>query len=367
MDYTQTIAACISAEEVCGVNLEDDAGFQNFFFTAQGTPERYDGEKTIPAESPDWREVKADALSYLKQTKDIKLISVLAQAVLNTEGVEAFSECVKGLSILINEQWQALYPPLDEDDGDPLERISSLAFLNDDFVVNALKSTPLASVRGLGIVNLDAIEKATNGSGDASLSISQIKGIFKEINSEQVQLLYTCLAYSLESLQSINQHFIEKAGYEYTVDFERTTGVLQLLIATLKKYTNVGTAAPEQDVAKDDSHQPTTETNIQDKAESQQHQRIQGTNDSLSEAGGGVNSRADVEKYLKLINEYYLQYEPSSPVPVLINRALQLVNKDFMEIIKNMYPDAEQAIRQLGGIEQIDEEEPDTRSTDDSW
>ena len=37
------------------------------------------------------------------------------------------------------------YPPLDEDDGDPIRRLSALGYLSDSrFIINTLKTTPLA-------------------------------------------------------------------------------------------------------------------------------------------------------------------------------------------------------------------------------
>ncbi|MFB1034956.1 MAG: type VI secretion system ImpA family N-terminal domain-containing protein, partial [Sinobacterium sp.] len=77
MDYDQQIGSTVSNNEVCGINLEDDPGFQNFFFVSQGTPERFDGQSTIPAEAPDWRAVKKQGLEYLEKTRDLNLISVL--------------------------------------------------------------------------------------------------------------------------------------------------------------------------------------------------------------------------------------------------------------------------------------------------
>ncbi len=366
MEYIELITNPLSGDGVCGINLEDDASFQNFFFTAQGTPERYDGENTLPAEKPDWRALKTEALPFLEQTKDIKLISVLTQSVLNTEGIEAFSHCLIGLSTLVNEEWESFYPPLDEDDGDPLERISGLSYLNDDFIVKSLQSTPLASVKGVGQITLESIEDAVSGSSEADFSISQIKGIFQKINSEELQLLHTSLTYSLESLLSINKCFIDKAGYEYTVNFERTTDVIQQLLAALAKYTDV---ALEQEYEKDEENTSSEddETDKQGSANQQQSSNVRDSSEPLSKSKDTVESRADVEKCLNLINDYYTRYEPSSPIPVLINRALKLVNKDFMEIMKNLYPDALPALRELGGMNDDEDTEESEDEDDDAW
>ncbi|MBL4608701.1 MAG: hypothetical protein JKY01_12850 [Pseudomonadales bacterium] len=65
---------------------------------------------------------------------------------------------------------------------------------------------------------------------------------------------------------------------------------------------------------------------------------------------GAINSREDVVRSLNKICDYYQAHEPSSPVPLLINRAKSLVTADFLEIIENLNPDSLQKIKDLGGI-----------------
>ena len=55
---------------------------------------------------------------------------------------------------------------------------------------------------------------------------------------------------------------------------------------------------------------------------------------------GTIQSRADVIKALDLICDYYRENEPSSPVPLIIQRAQRLVDKDFMTIMSDLTPDA---------------------------
>ena len=111
MEYDEEITSEVSADAFCGANLEEDAAFQNFFFESQGTPERYDGQTTTPAEPPDWRSVKKQALEYFKSTRDIKLICIFAQAVLNTEGIIKFESCLSGLTQLLQSHWPDVFPP----------------------------------------------------------------------------------------------------------------------------------------------------------------------------------------------------------------------------------------------------------------
>jgi type VI secretion system protein ImpA len=51
-----------------------------------------------------------------------------------------------------------------------------------------------------------------------------------------------------------------------------------------------------------------------------------------------VTSRDDVVRALNLVLDYYKANEPSSPVPLLVQRAKRLVPMSFMEAIKDLAP-----------------------------
>ncbi|PKI02975.1 type VI secretion system protein TssA [Glaciecola sp. 33A] len=363
MDYDKKISSEVSNSEACGVNLEDDPGFQNFFFASQGTPERFDGQSTIPPEAPDWRTVKKQALEYLEKTRDLKLISVLAQAVLNTEGLVKFEQCLNGLAQQVKGHWQELLPPLDEDDGDPLERISALGHLCDkDFVINIIKKLPIAHSKGLGGVTLQVIDRAVGPAGskiEGDLAIPQIIGIFKESDPEQIVATYTAVNQCIAHLNEINNTFIERAGNEYNVNCDATIDVLTHLGNSLQKYGNLHIEVITE--AEEITESPTSQqpANGSTSSNTPNHPNFDSANMELT-------SRNDVERCFDLILAYYQQCEPSSPVPILINRAKKLVNSDFLDIVKDIFPDALEQVQKLGGITDQEPEANTTGSTGSS-
>jgi type VI secretion system protein ImpA len=70
-------------------------------------------------------------------------------------------------------------------------------------------------------------------------------------------------------------------------------------------------------------------------------------------AGGGgpgtVESGEDVIRAIDAICAYYTLNEPSSPVPLILNRAKKLVNKDFTAIMENLTPDAVAQLQVITG------------------
>ena len=54
---------------------------------------------------------------------------------------------------------------------------------------------------------------------------------------------------------------------------------------------------------------------------------------------------------LERISDYFRQHEPSSPVPLLLDRAKRLVAKDFVEILRDLTPTGVAEALLIGGIQ----------------
>lgn len=67
-----------------------------------------------------------------------------------------------------------------------------------------------------------------------------------------------------------------------------------------------------------------------------------------------VRSREDVQRLIGLCIDWLRTHEPSSPVPMLLERARRLVAKDFLEILRDVAPDALPAVQQLRGLDSDD-------------
>jgi type VI secretion system protein ImpA len=50
--------------------------------------------------------------------------------------------------------------------------------------------------------------------------------------------------------------------------------------------------------------------------------------------------------------KYFRRNEPSSPIPLFVDRAKRLVAKDFLEVLADIAPDALAQARVAGGVPQ---------------
>jgi type VI secretion system protein ImpA len=71
-----------------------------------------------------------------------------------------------------------------------------------------------------------------------------------------------------------------------------------------------------------------------------------------AQASGVIRTRDDVLKTLDKLCDYFDRNEPSSPVPILLRRAKRLINKSFMDIVRDMASNGVSQVELLRGSEE---------------
>jgi len=66
---------------------------------------------------------------------------------------------------------------------------------------------------------------------------------------------------------------------------------------------------------------------------------------------GAVSSREDVVRLLDRMCDYFERHEPSSPIPLLLKRCKRLVSANFLDIVRDVAPDAVSQVENLRGRE----------------
>lgn len=326
-----------------GEDLEYDPDFSAMELAAQPGEERQVGDSVIAAEDPDWKEVIAAAQVVLGRSKDIRAAVILANAALKTEGIPAFEEVLRYVRGCLEEFWDSVHPQLDEDDDDdPTMRINATFGLSDDDkVVRALRFAPLTDSRGFGQFNLRHImvaegETTAPADMDDVPDAATISAAFQDTDDETLEAIKEAASACLEHVKAIGAVFDEKTpGMGPDLDNIQRT-VLQI---TKKLASYAGGDAPE---------------------DADQGEGVGEPGGAAPIAGGGgisgaINNKNDVVNMIDRINDYYMRNEPSSPVPLLLNRARKLVSADFVTIIKDMAPQGVENVSLIGGLQEEDE------------
>ncbi len=334
-----------------GPNLEYDPEFLALERAQQGRPEQVIGSVVKPGEDPDWPDVRTRAEALLARTRDLRVGVALTMSLLHTEG---FTGLAAGLAILrglLETQWHTVHPQLDaEDDNDATSRINSLAMLGAvDGLPKALREIPLLQSRALGRYSLRDLRIASGkqpvpaGLADPPQQ-ARIDAAFLEADLKGLQAVAAAVGAALDHLGAMDRIWSDKAA--------GAGPELQPLVADLSelKFLLAGKLAARGDAAAAGVLK-TASGSSQRPAENSNGSAERGTLAS-SET---VASREDVVRVLERLCEYYRRHEPSSPVPLLLQRAKRLVAKDFLEIIRDLTPSGLAEAELFGGVEKQDE------------
>lgn len=327
--------APVSEAEPAGPNLEFDADFGALERAAQGKPEQQYGETVIPAEPPDWKDVDAQAQALLDRTRDLRVIGHLSVARLHLGGLTEFAAVLSLLRELLQARWDEVHPQLDpEDDNDPTLRANALLLVCDPGrVLRHLRDMPLASSVRAGPVSWRDIALATGalepepGRGKPPTE-AEIRAAFSETEPARLELLRAAAAAAVSDAVAIPAVFDERSGAGTGPDFSDLQKVLREIQRDLDRYAVAGPAAAE----------PEPEVAMPGEAPAPGPQAVRPAGATAASLGA-VTSRADALRLLDLVCQYYERHEPSSPLPLLIDRARRLADKNFLDILRDLAPE----------------------------
>ncbi len=342
------LLADVSADAPCGENLEFDGDFGALEREARGKPEQQYGDTIVAAEDPDWKLVSAQAAALLERTHDLRVLAHLAVARLHLRGLPGYAEILAVTRTLLETRWEAVHPTLDpEDDLDPTLRANALLRLAEPLrVVRVLRDLPLAASRRAGTVSWRDIA-VTNGmiepeDGRPKLTESEIRAAFSETEPARLDIVRGALAGALADIRGIPAAFDAQAGHGSGPDFTELEKLLRDMQRFVDRYIPAGVASAAEPPVED----------VMTEADTPSYQPRAGnpeTARATASSLGPITTRNDAILLLDLVRAYYESYEPSSPLPFLIDRARRLADKDFMEILRDLAPDGLSQAQNIAG------------------
>ncbi len=75
-----------------------------------------------------------------------------------------------------------------------------------------------------------------------------------------------------------------------------------------------------------------------------------GADERTARAPGTIGTRAEAVRALDAVAAYFRSSEPSSPVPLFVERAKRLVGKDFLAVLEDVVPDSVDQAKNVGGV-----------------
>src|SRR5262245_25750689 len=214
----EALLSPVSAESPCGENLEYDADYVAMELAAVGKPEQQFGSTVIPAEEPDWREVRAKALELLPRSKDLRIAVYLTRAAARTDGLPGLADGLQLLAGFIEKYWDGVHPQLDPDDGnDPTLRVNSLASLTDGAAtLKGIREAMLVRSKAIGKFAYRDVLVASGElpppAGTEKIEQSSIDGAFADSDPNELRETGLTLRRALAQAKAIESNFSDRVG-----------------------------------------------------------------------------------------------------------------------------------------------------------
>jgi type VI secretion system protein ImpA len=220
-------------------------------------------------------------------------------------------------------------------------RINILSTLAAPDMLSALRAAPLVSSRTLGRYAYKDVEAAaaTSGAGanGAAPSTAAIDAAAMDCDLQELQNDTAAATACVAAMTSLDTALSERVGPGAIGGWQALSTLVQKIAHFLK--TTLARRSPAA-------------ASVVGGGEDGMAAGNPATPQTISPISGEIGSRDDVLRTLDKIVAYYTRYEPSSPIPLFIERCKRLVTMSFKDIVKELVPDAVRQVEVLTGSPQ---------------
>lgn len=343
----EALLEAVSPDQPCGDDLEYDPAYGELERAAQGKAEQSMGDTVIPGEEPDWAEVSSLSRALLARSKDLRIAVHLTRAELGVRGLPGLADGLGLVHGLLERHWEQVFPLLDpDDDDDPTLRVNTIAGLcAQDAMLRPLRDAVLITSRAFGPVTYRNVAMSSGelspAGGAEAPDPAAIEAAFQDCDLEALGAAAAASRLARERLTAIDELLTERVGTSAAPDLEPLHSQLRAIDRVLGQKLALRGAGDGEETAGGDEAAPVEEGEMP---------RVSG-GASAGGVPGSIASRDDVVRALDRICDYYARQEPSSPIPHLLRRARRLVNKDFIEIMRDIAPDGLSQAEQVTGAD----------------
>lgn len=316
----------------CGENLEYDDEFREMEKAAAGRPA---GQFDPEGVAPDWRAVLGHSQSLFDRTRDLRVAIYWSRARVRLDGAATLPEGLRLIEGLLARFWDELHPL--PDDGDAYARVnalndmSSLAGMLGDLRESlVLNDRSIGELRGRDIeIALGVLEPR---SGDTAFSRSSVEQMLRD-GAESDPTLREFPISALAKLAELQQLMRDRVGYASAPEVQPLITVLSGLRDVMPGADASGTGEGMEAAGSG--------------GEGEASPRRGAARGALA---GSIESRNDALRAIDMVCEYLERTEPTNPAQLLLRRARKLVNKNFVELVRELAPESLNEVARVMGI-----------------
>ena len=310
----------------CGPDLEYEPEFLALTQAAAGKPETQFG----PGEPPDWRTVQQQSEDMLGRSRDLRLAIHWLRSGLHQRGYGALAPGLRLLTGLLNSNWDQVHPL--PDDGDAYARVNALSLLcSNEALIGDFRAAIVGANRAVGQVTGRDVELAAGlaqpleaETAPAKDQLARLLAAIVEQDASVRDQAQACLAAVQELQSAINDHFESSDAPD-----------LKPLLVLAKAV--VGLMPGDAEAAEADMNGSSAGVGSD-----------AGSGRGLS---GAVRSRDEALRAIDMVCAFLERTEPSNPAPLFLRRARQLVNHNFLQLMKELAPSVMPDVARIVGVD----------------
>ena len=275
-------------------------------------------------EEKDWRGVLRLIEEQAGQTKDLWLPVYVCRAGAGLGSLETVALGAQALAGMLETYWDTVHPQLEElgvmGRKAPCDSLATRAGFLLPLERTVLVAHPrLGRFTGVDIQRFAVEREAAEGYG-------MFRAVLEDSGDAILQEAVGHLDQIDDGLKRADKAFMAGAGSEPSPNFGPAYTLLTSMRQALKQFMTTPAEAPEEEVA---GAEPAAG----------------GAKAAGPRISGRVETRDDVLKSLDAITDYYRRSEPAHPLLYLLQRARDWVTMDFLELMAEIAPDAQQMAR----------------------
>lgn len=318
----------------CGPDLEYDNAFLELSKAAEGKPET----QFEPGSPPEWRAVRDQAEEIFERTRDLRVAVLWLRAVLSLEGAGALVPGLRLVTGLLESHWDSLHPVPDPDDNDPYARANALAVLPRlDGMLGELLASTLIRLKGVGDVRVRDVEVALGHlaarEGDPGYARDQLERMLQAAEQEGAGLraMLLQLQQSVKQLGGLMDQYFGAGSASELKPLLDVCGHSLMMVPDLEAEEALADGDGDPGEGGDGASG--------------------GGRSGKGGLSGGVNSRAEAVKAIEMVCAYLERHEPTNPAQLFLRRASMLLERNFLELLKELAPAALDDVARIVGVD----------------
>ncbi len=305
----------VSEAEPAGPDLSYDPDFRRISRELEEV-----AAKDKPGDDPTVGPALETAIVLLGRSRDFWIAAHGACFALYAGDLGAMGGMIRAMTVIATNFWETGYPALDEG-SDPAggRREAARQLTAFGLVIKHLERLPLAPLRSKGKLSFKDVAGAADERATGEQMLEQVAEAIRRAIDETPAEDWQAFSAQLEELTAASAAlvaaFAEKVYSGQEPDLSPFTGA----IARIKRLSDAVIARKI----------PVTEAQMSGEVSGEPGPQA---------VRGPISGRAQAIQQLETIKLYFQQSEPSSPLPLLIDRVIRLANMSFMEIMQNIAP-----------------------------